>query len=373
MDRKVNTGNLGFFLTFILYFQVMQSYNSSEMKVLDFTTLSSFLNHREKLNPPFRFHSSKPDILFVTDMEGTVIPLDSEKKVALMGDSLSKNIRVVQGLNERALKVLSTGSDLKRVASFEDILESMWYDLVFISNGKELYVGDDLLGEKKVSNIEANSSWKTLVEEYAGWKVNDLVSITKSQLHELGFSEIDHHYKTTYKNNIFMGNKNGLELAINPTNGSLFTMKIPKLQDSELAEFTKTVSSRIVDLYFERTGKKLQYQISEFSGYFNVFFETAEIKINKLTSTEAIPELFKAPFLENVKACIVAGDSENDEHLKLEEIRVNGKKVPVFSLHSGKRLKDNSYFNGHKRIFISPEEGNISEKLEEIVRTIDTL
>ena len=76
------------------------------MKVSDSTTLNSFLKNERKLNPPVRFHSLKPDILFVADMEATVIPLDSKKKVALVGDSLSNNIRAVQGLNERALKVL---------------------------------------------------------------------------------------------------------------------------------------------------------------------------------------------------------------------------------------------------------------------------
>ncbi|MBI3622698.1 hypothetical protein HY212_01285 [Candidatus Pacearchaeota archaeon] len=177
------------------------------MKVSDFTTLGSFLKNERKLNPPTRFHSSKPDILFVADMESTVIPLDSQKKVALVGASLSNNIRALQGLNERALKVLSTGSDTKRVASFEDILKTMWYDLVFISNGKELYLGNDLLNGNKELDVQANTTWKTLVEEHAGWKVNDLVSITKSLLSELGFSEIDHHYKATYKNNIFMGNE----------------------------------------------------------------------------------------------------------------------------------------------------------------------
>ena len=149
-------------------------------------------------------------------MEATVIPLDSQKKVALVGDSFLNNIRAVQGLNERALKVLSTGSDTKRVASFEDILRTMWYDLVFTSNGKELYLGDDLLNGNKRVDIKANITWGRLVEEHAGWKVNDLVSITKSLLGELGFSEIDHHYKTTYKNNIFMGNKSRIELAMNP-------------------------------------------------------------------------------------------------------------------------------------------------------------
>ncbi len=343
------------------------------MKVSDFTTLGSFLKHERKLNPPIRFHSSKPDILFVADMEATVIPLDSQKKTALVGDSLSNNIRVIQGLNERALKVLSTGSDVKRVASFEDVLKTMWYDLVFISNGKELYLGTDLLGGNKEAGIKAHNTWKTLVEEHAGWKVDDLVSITKSLLDELGFSVIDHHYKTTYQNNIFMGNESGIELAINPANGSIFIIKDDKLKDIELKEFTETISSRIVELYFKKTKKKLQYQISEFDGYLNVFFETDEIKINKLTSTEAIPDLFEAAFLENIRACIVAGDSENDEHLKIRWITINGKQVPAFSLHSGQRLQNNPDFNRHERMFVSPVEGDISGTLEKIVSAIDAL
>ena len=343
------------------------------MKVLDFTTLGCFLKNKKKLNPPVRFQFLRPDILFVADMEATVIPLDSEKKVALVGDSLSNNIRAVQGLNERALKVLSTGSDIKRVASFEDILRTMWYDLVFTSNGKELYLGDDLLNGNKKVDIEANITWGRLVEEHAGWKVNNLVSITKSLLGELGFSEIDHHYKATYKNNIFMGNECGIELAINPTNGSMFVMKDTKFQDVKLKAFTEIILSRTAELYFEQTGKELQYQISEFDGYFNVFFETKELKINKLTSTEATPDLFEPTFLKDVKACIVAGDSENDEHLKLEQININGRQVPVFSLHSGQRLQSNTDFNRHQRMFVSPIEGNISETLQEIVSVIDTL
>ncbi len=343
------------------------------MKVLDSTTLGSFLKHARKLNPPIRFHSSKPDILFVTDMEATIIPLDSQKKVALAGTSLSNNIRAVQGLNERALKVLSTGSDTKRVASFEDILKTMWYDLVFVSNGKELYLGDDLLNGNKGLDIQANITWKTLVEEHAGWKVNDLVSITKSLLGELGFSEIDHHYKATYQNNIFMGNESGIELAINPTNGSIFVMKDTKSQDTELKVFTETISRRAAELYLKKTRKELQYQISEFDGYFNVFFETKELKINKLTSTEATPDLFETTFLENVRVCVVAGDSENDEHLKLEWVNINGRQIPVFSLHSGQRLQSNPDFNRHERMFVSPVEGDISETLKEIVSAIDTL
>ena len=234
-------------------------------------------------------------------------------------------------------------------------------------------MGDDLLNGNKGAGIEPNITWRRLVEEHAGWKVNDLVSITKSLLDELGFSEIDHHYKTTYKNNIFMGNESGIELAMNPTNGSIFVMKDIKFQDAELKGFTEIISSRAAELYFEQTGKELQYQISEFDGYFNVFFETKKLKINKLTSTEATPDLFEPTFLKDVKACIVAGDSENDEHLKLEWININDRQIPVFSVHSGQRLQSNPDFNRHTRMFVSPVEGNISETLQEVVSVIDTL
>ncbi len=343
------------------------------MKVLNFTTLGNFLKKDRKLNSPIRFHSSKPDILFVADMEATVIPLDSQKKVALVGDYLSNNIKALQKLNERALKVLSTGSDVQRVSSFKDTLRAMWYDLVFLNNGKELYLGDNLLIENRGANIKTNIAWRTLVEEHAGWKVNDLVSVTKSLLDGLGFFTIDHHYKVTYKNNMFMGNESGIELAINPTNGSIFVMKNDKFTDTELKVFTEAISRRILELYSERTNKELQYQISEFGEYYNIFFETKELKVNKLTSTEAIPDLFETSFLENIRACIVAGDSENDEHLKLEQININAKQIPVFSLHSGQRLQSNPDFNKHERMFVSPIEGNISETLEKIVNVIDTL
>lgn len=334
--------------------------------------IQSFLGQKGKLPTPDRFKDSKPELLFVTDMESTVIPLDTEKKFLVEGETLSNNIKAMRALHSQTLKVLSTGSDIKRVRDFRTTLSQMGFDLTFNHNGKALYLGEDIFQGN--SEIEPNEIqlWKSVVEDYAGWDNKALFEVTMNILKELGFTEIEHHYKSIYKNNVFMGNESGFALAVNPTTGSIFPFKNPDIADKELKRFIQILAERITTLYKNKVEKELTFTISEFEHYFDIFFEPTLMPINKLTSTQAIPYLFEPSFLEELKACIVAGDSENDQHLKLEVMEVYDKVIPVFSLHSGERLRDNPDFNGHGRIFSSKESANISEQLEKILTAINS-
>lgn len=345
------------------------------MKVLDTSSIKNFLKHNERIRAPQRFHDSKPDIIFVGDMESTVIPLDSEKKAVLTGSSLDGNIRALRELDQRLLKVLSTGSDLERVKGFKDFLKLMGFDLIFTDNGKSLYVNDSSYDPEKWLEVlqknESNPTWKYLVEEHVGWKASTLVSITIDFYKKLGFTEIDHNYKKIYPTNLFMRNETYIELAVNTKNGSLFFLEKSQLEKASLEQFIKTSAEEITNHYSKATGKTLSYKISNLSGWCYVFFDTNEININKLTSTEVIPELFDFGLLDEVKACIVAGDSENDEHLELREIDINSRQVPVFSLHSGNNLINNPRFGNHPRLFLSNKEGDLETILREIIKTID--
>lgn len=353
------------------------------MKLLESSALYKAFNFAPFL--PDRFLSNKLEIIALADLDDTLIPWTKFRK-SVNKKFLSDNQSAFKEAYGRTLIGAVTGLDFRSVKEIKDLLNGFPpFDFLSTDNGMVFYSNNDnqcsSFGQwvAKTEPEDFDKEWEDFIKGNTGWDRKQFFSILTDKLGEDGFKKLLPREKTpdlayphckVYKRAdlfnsfaVFSEGESAIYMLMNPKVNL-------DLRENEARSFAEAVRER----YKSESKKEIKFNISDHGNYLYIFFSpVGNIQISKASVFPLIVNKLPKNKLKEVKAAVGFGDSKNDDHLKVKEVRLPLEKpfsIPVYSIHSGDSLKNDKEYSEHPRIFYA-QQGNIGRTFINVMRMVD--
>ena len=331
-----------------------------------------------------------PDILLVSDIDHSILPWkDGKYKVEVDEDTLTNNYRAILDSQNRIFTVLVTGLDLPSVQQMRrHFNNSPIVDGLSTDNGKGgLFTNNDGIETTKwldgIGIKNQSIEWEAFVKEQAGWDQDlFLKAVFKELLLNRKLKEVkDSNIKMAYPHySVYQSQDDTsldslpITLISGPYESAIYLMKNSNVSDEKTKELGIQIAKDICSNYSKDGNSKIKFKMSEHDDYYYLFFSPDNgIEIDKALAMDFIVRQLPDEILENMKAGIAIGDSENDTHLKIESIELPSKKIlPFHAIFSGTDLLGNEDFSKHPRKEISYLRGNVGRSIRNVIAKIDT-
>lgn len=340
-----------------------------------------------QLNKPFlptRFTVKVPNKIILADLDDTLIPWVKFRK-SWNEDFLRGNQFAFTEASNKAIIGAVTGLDFMSVREIKDLLKGFPpFDFLSTDNGKIVYLNENDISPfgkwvAKVKPEEYDKGWEAYIKENTGWDRDLLFSVLERALQDEFFAEIESdgikpdlaysHCKIYKREDIFNS-----FAVFSKGESAVYMIMNPEvnihLRETEMKKFGEIIKEKYKDI----SGKEIKFNISNHGNYFYMFFApVGKIQIDKASIFDLIVSRLPKDKLKDLKAGIALGDSQNDKHLRVQNINLPLDEilnVPVYAIHSGDLLKDDEEFSKHPFRFFT-EGGNIGRTLTNVLNKVD--
>jgi hypothetical protein len=296
------------------------------------------------------------------------------------------NAKAFNYISKDAFIVDATGQAIESLQghNLDQVLPFHHVDVVSTNNGLQIFTNEK--GEDPYKFLyfldpcnEENQDWKNYIEEILNFPASKLQSAFRSALEELGFKKTkdigeDPGPRSYAYANHEVWNHDDTKIPFTLCSETNVPAAFEQATSDEEMEKAKKFLEQIIEKVTKTFSNVRGYIADQRPFCYSALFVPQEEQnhISKASLVPAILNLVPEGFWSNLDAVICLGDSGNDEHLGLSEIKNpdTEKMLPIYKVIAGKHLKDAQWIPNDGRIRTSESKGDIAKELESTIREI---